>query len=420
MTATGIYAAFLVILLASVTPESKAAPSQDKPPGDSSFLPISSANDRTADDSAQASNSPKSGRDTFLLLTIHPQIISGTPGPQAGASESSRSDPANSAQPSLAQASGSAGQTPDPPSGQPSGSPGGSQTQSTNKAPDPDQSNFAPIKLLKRGVKGFLREQDTGPMICTDRNSVTPHPNVVPLGYLQFENGMTLDKFRKGGDFILPETVARLGTWPRGELRFQVPNYVRSSTLMLEGTSDIQVSVKQEIEPHLLNKRGFDLGVIGGMSLPTGSRYLSTRSVDPFVQMIAFYKFHEKHTLGTSHSIFMPSQVQDDPDLGTVRNRDVTYQPTVILFRHSGDFVHDERVDIWAEWAGQFYEQGPSSQIIDFGGVWRPYQCHQLDFRFGFGLSSAAPRAFIGMGYSWLAGKVIPFYKKHPDHLYRP
>jgi hypothetical protein len=255
-------------------------------------------------------------------------------------------------------------------------------------------------------------------MVCTDRNSVTPHPNAVPLGYLQFESGVTADKFRRGGDFIAPETYARLGTWLDGEIRFQVPNYVHAPGL--EGATDIQVGIKQDIEPHVLNKLGLDFGVIAGLTLPTGSKSLTTGTVDPFVQMIGFYKFHEKHTLGTSHSIFMPSETEDDPLFGPTKGRNITYQPTVILFRHMGDRKSPERVDIWAEYAGQFYQNAPSSQIIDFGCVWRPYQRHQVDFRFGFGLTNAAPRAFIGAGYSWLVGKVIPFYKKHEDHLYRP
>lgn len=293
---------------------------------------------------------------------------------------------------------------------------------SQSKDPQPDSQaspdKLAPITLVKKGWRAFLKEQDSGPMICTDRNSVTPHPNVVPLGYLQLESGITMDKFHRGGDFIAPETFARLGAWKAGELRFQVPNYVNSQAV--QGTSDIQLSIKQEIEPSLLNRRGFDLGVIAGLSVPTGSRTLTTGTVDPFVQMIGFYKFHEKHTLGTSHSIFMPTQIADDPVFGPSRNRNVTYQPTVILFRHLGDFKSPERVDIWMEYAGQFYKNGPSSQIIDFGAVWRPYQRHQIDYRFGVGLSNQAPRAFLGMGYSILVGKVIPFYKKHPDHLYRP
>lgn len=271
---------------------------------------------------------------------------------------------------------------------------------------------------FKRVINGFLREQDSGPMICTDRNSVTPHPNVVPLGYLQFEGGATLEKFNRGGDYFLPETFARLGAWKNGELRFQAPNYFSSTDT--RGVTDIQVGIKQELEPALLNKRGMDLGVIAGMSLPTGSRYLTTGAVDPFVQMIGFYKFHKSYTLGTSHSIFMPTLTDDDPVFGVSTNRRVTYQPTVILFRHMRDFRSPERVDVWVEYAGLFPSGQPSIQIIDLGAVWRPYQRHQVDFRMGFGITDSAPRALMGFGYSWLVGRALPFYKKHPGHIYRP
>lgn len=246
-------------------------------------------------------------------------------------------------------------------------------------------------------------------MICTDRNSVTPHPNAVPLGYLQVENGLTIDKLHRGGDFNASESVVRLGTWLDGELRFQCPNYFRNWGFAgrQEGTADIQVAIKQDLEPHVLNKKGLDVGVIAGMSIPTGSRYLSTRHVDPFVQMIAFQKFCKYYTLGTSHSIFMPYEVPNFQDPNFNERRKHTYQATVILFRSLGD-----RVDVWGEYAGQFFDRYPSNQIMDFGAVWRPKNRHQVDCRFGVGLTNAAPRAFIGVGYSILVGKILPWGKR--------
>ena len=292
---------------------------------------------------------------------------------------------------------------------------------STASSPDDDQS-LSPIKLIKKGTRSFLRAQDFAPMISTDRNSVTPHPNAVPLGYLQIESGSTLSKFHRGGDYITPETVFRLGTWSHGECRFQVPNYVRTISTGddIAGVTDIQVSIKQEVEPHFLNKRGFDLGVITGLTLPTGSKLLTTKRVDPFVQPVLFYRYRD-YTLGTSHGIFFPSEFPDDDVLDLRSERNVTYQPTVILFRHlKTGKKREEKADVWIEYAGLFSDSIRSLQIIDLGGVWRPWKRHQLDLRIGFGVSSAAPRAFIGFGYSWLPGKVLPFYKRAPEHTYRP
>ncbi|HMO20324.1 MAG TPA: hypothetical protein PKC98_05085, partial [Candidatus Melainabacteria bacterium] len=89
-----------------------------------------------------------------------------------------------------------------------------SPEQSLAAAPSKNNgdADLSPIKLVKKGYRAFLRAQNEPPVICTDRNSVTPHPNVVPLGYLQFENGSTFDLYRRGGDIILPETEVRLGT----------------------------------------------------------------------------------------------------------------------------------------------------------------------------------------------------------------
>ncbi|MBK9141774.1 MAG: transporter [Candidatus Melainabacteria bacterium] len=293
--------------------------------------------------------------------------------------------------------------------------------------PDPDSKvdarpDLSPISLVRRGWKDFIRAQDYMPMICTDRNSVTPHPNVVPLGYLQFENGVTLDKFHHGGDFGGSETLARLGAWRHGELRLQAPTYLTSfgDSDAFAGVTDIQLGIKQELDPPALRKKGVDIGVIAGFSVPTGSRSLTTTRVDPFVQMISFYRYRNC-TLGTSHSIFMPSQFQDDPAAGPVLRRNVTYQPTVILFKHIKVGKEQvEKIDIWTEYAGLFYDQGSSVQLIDMGAVYRPVKRHQVDFRFGFGLTGEAPRAFIGMGYSWLPGRALPFYKRPVEYRYRP
>lgn len=277
-----------------------------------------------------------------------------------------------------------------------------SQTQAGGKLND----NAAASKPKADGILRRLWQlSDQEPTISTDRNSVTPHPNVVPLGVLQLESGITLDKFHKGGDFVAAESNLRLGAWKYGELRMQVPNYIKSFGFdgRREGTSDILLGVKQEIEPRRFQARGFDLGVILGTSVPTGSRAFSSRKVDPFLQIIAFQKIGKNYTLGTSHSILIPTQAIESEETGAiVLDRNLTYQPTAILFRSLG-----ASVDIWGEYAGQFFERGLSLQLMDFGAVWRPRRRHQLDFRFGVGLTNSAPRAFIGFGYSVLLGKLF-------------
>lgn len=285
-----------------------------------------------------------------------------------------------------------------------------------------NQPDLSPITLLKSGLKSFLRAQDFGPMIVTDRNSVTPHPNVVPLGYLQIESGSAISKFNRGGDFSTPETVLRLGTWRDGEVRFQVPNYfnITSGKGNAVGTSDIQISIKQEIERHLFNKKGVDFGVISGLTLPTGSLSLNNKRLSPFVQSILFYR-RGQYTIGTSQSIFMPFELGDDDIIVENASRNLIYQPTVILYKHlQVGKKREERVDLWLEYAGLFPQKNRSIQLIDMGALIRPLRRHQIDVRIGFGVSKIAPRAILGLGYSWLPGKVIPFYKRAPEHTYRP
>lgn len=241
-------------------------------------------------------------------------------------------------------------------------------------------------------------------MISTDRNSFTPHPNVVPRGVLQAENGLTLEKFAHGGSFNVPETSLRLGLLKWTELRFGVPNYFHATgTENVEGTTDISVGIKQEIDPPMFKKRGFDFGIIGGMTLPTGTRNLTTKRVDPFVQTVAFQKIGQNWIVGSAHSIFSPS-VPTSADValvGSRRRHNIIYQPTVIVYRAFGP-----RLDLWTEYAANFARQGNSEQYIDFGILWRPKNRHQFDLRAGAGLTTPTPRAFIGVGYSFILARL--------------
>jgi hypothetical protein len=58
--------------------------------------------------------------------------------------------------------------------------------------------------------------------------------------------------------------------------------------------------------------------------------------------------------------------------------------------------------DAFLEYAGDFPQHGGSQQLLHAGCAWRMSARRQLDVHAGAGLSAAAPRWFVGLGYSWL------------------
>jgi len=58
--------------------------------------------------------------------------------------------------------------------------------------------------------------------------------------------------------------------------------------------------------------------------------------------------------------------------------------------------------DAFIEYAGDFRQRGGSSQLLHVGTAYKLTAHHQIDLHAAVGLSSAAPRSLIGIGYSFL------------------
>jgi hypothetical protein len=77
------------------------------------------------------------------------------------------------------------------------------------------------------------------------------------------------------------------------------------------------------------------------------------------------------------------------------RRRNGDWEPTF--------YVEKEITKAWdafAEYAGDFFPHSAPNEIAHFGTAYRITARQQVDFHFGFGVSSAAPRRFFAVGYS--------------------
>jgi hypothetical protein len=222
--------------------------------------------------------------------------------------------------------------------------------------------------------------------INTDRPAFADSSVVVPLHSLQIENGFLNTLSSGQQSFDLPETLLRFGLFDKTELRLTVPDYYYD--LPASGWSDTVLGVKQQLGPI----HGFDVSVVISLSFPTGSRGITSHGYDPSIQLPWSHSLSKNWTAAGMLSVYWPTQ-------GASRN---TNGQVTLLFDRQLTMPWDGFV----EYVGDFPERGGPQHILHFGTSYKLTLNQQVDFHFGFGLSSAAPTHFIGVGYSILARKI--------------
>jgi hypothetical protein len=219
--------------------------------------------------------------------------------------------------------------------------------------------------------------------IATDRPSVTDSSVVVPIGSLQFENGFTETVSQGQQTFDGPETLLRFGLASTTELRLTVPDYFGQPG-MSSGFGDLAFGMKQQLGTM---PGGFDVSLVVSLSLPTGARAVSSRGYDPFVQLPWSHSVSSNWTAAGMFSVYWPT---------AQGRRNVTGEVTFLMDRQL-----TKAWDAFAEYAGDFPQQGEPRHLAHFGTAYKVTPHQQLDLHAGFGLSSAAVDRFIGIGYSF-------------------
>jgi len=138
--------------------------------------------------------------------------------------------------------------------------------------------------------------------IITDRPDFTESPFAVPLGSVQIEAGI----IRQSDDEIAstsgPEALVRWSPTARMELRFQLPGYASEGPV--SGFTDAGFGLKVEIGDF----KGWSLGVIASMGLPTGDEATSAGGMEPSLILAAGRDLSEAWTVGTQASIVRPAE----------------------------------------------------------------------------------------------------------------
>ena len=228
--------------------------------------------------------------------------------------------------------------------------------------------------------------QSRGEEIITDRPDITESAIVVPKASLQAENGLTWTSDHLDNLVALCQTLLRLGLSDRTELRLSLPSYSQSfsRTRDSSGFTDLSIGFKRQLGPL---PGGFDLSLIVATSVPSGTADKTTHRLDPFLKVPWSRELGNGWSVGGMASIFWPTE-------GSRRN--LTWEPTFVLQRDLG-----RSLDIFAEYGGDYSQHGGARQTIHFGTAYRINSTNQVDFHFGFGLSSSTPQRFFAAGYSF-------------------
>jgi hypothetical protein len=227
----------------------------------------------------------------------------------------------------------------------------------------------------------------TPPTITTDRPAITDASTVVPLGELVFENGFTQTGNQGQQGFDSPETLVRFGLTSKTELRFTPPDYFQNLNTGAgfgSGWGDLSVGVKQQI---FATPGGFDASLIASLSFSTGANIISSHGYDPSLQAPWSHPISKNWSAAGMFSLLWPTE-------GASRN--LTGQASFLVDRQiSGPW------DAFVEYGGEFPQRGGPQHVVHAGTSYKLTRNQQLDFHFGFGLSSAAVSHFIGFGYSF-------------------
>jgi hypothetical protein len=219
--------------------------------------------------------------------------------------------------------------------------------------------------------------------INTDRPDLSG--TVVPKGSLQLENGLgwTSDNGRATLDGT--ESIVRLGLISSGELRVGLPDYygywVRDAST---GFSDILIGWKQQLMGS--SSGGFQLSVAPGLSLPTGSRGLTSGGIDPQLGVAWSKSIDSRWSTSGVQYLYYPTEgsrhfLQGETVLGIERDLNRT-------------------TNVYIEYQG-YYGHFGSTNMVELGAAYRRRPNYQWDFLFGAGRDQGAAEVSIGIGFSF-------------------
>jgi hypothetical protein len=249
---------------------------------------------------------------------------------------------------------------------------------------------------------------DAAVTISTDRPSVADYSSVVPQGALQIESGLLATDTDRLTTLDAPEVLLRYGLLAKTELRLTLPDYfwnyahyctnpvpsvsAFSHTIgacsgpngTTSGFGDVALGLKQ----HLGELGGFDFLIIPTLSFPTGARQFSSGGYDPGLMLPWSRSLSANWTAAGQFAAYWPT---------VDGSRNYTSEATLLFDRQL-----TAPWDAFLEYVGDFPQRGGSRQLLHMGTAYKLAPNQQVDFHAAAGLSEAAPKFYVGLGYCYL------------------
>jgi hypothetical protein len=226
--------------------------------------------------------------------------------------------------------------------------------------------------------------QESVPELVTDRPDFTESSDVVGRGFVQFETGTTFEFDRSEKSMTAPLGLVRIGVGDRVEIRISGDGFV--STRAAHGISDMEAGVKVRLLHS--EKWGFDAAVIPMITVPTGSREMSSGAYDPTLKLTYAKSLGRGFDLSGNVNF---SRVTDGGDVYGQRAYSVSVGHD--LGGHWGGY--------WEAYGFSQVEKGGRAAWTLDTGVSRGLGGNmQVDFEVGRGVTEAAPDWFVGVGFA--------------------
>jgi hypothetical protein len=219
--------------------------------------------------------------------------------------------------------------------------------------------------------------------LVTDRPDFTESAVAVPVGSAQFEGGGTYSSLGNDhSEFTAGEAFVRWGLREKVEIRFGAPSFVLvSNGSSTSGLSDGSIGAKVQIGPL---ESGWDLALIGSLSLPIGDDEFSSEEVDPTVILTTGRALDDKFSIGGQVAASWPTEGED---------RVFEWGGTVVLGAAVGPGT-----GAFLELAVTVPEDGTAPLTGHTGLIHALSETFQVDVHGGIGLSDTAPDVFVGVG----------------------
>lgn len=168
---------------------------------------------------------------------------------------------------------------------------------------------FCSVLGVLGGVSSNSSSSSAAEPIVTDRPDFTESAETVPRGQIQIETGILFSRSGKGAERekerAMDETLIRIATGDRSELRIEVPSYIRVRTSGEHGTKsgfdDGYLGGKWVLRRGEAGKAG--VALLAGTTLPTGSRSIAERKAQPEAIFAVETELTEKLSFGVNAGV---------------------------------------------------------------------------------------------------------------------